>query len=192
MEELLFDEKPRAFKIQEERIQDLVVNGVIAPDENDNIIFPVPLYRKCLHTSFAAPLNGEAAEIMGNLIINEYFLPDNTLNIDKVIRDYQIYAKRRGFRYFMEHDEKGKMTGLKEAALVYSFDTYIHSFLMVLEGKSYLEAHVALGRSDLIVNIRGTEFVIETKIFYDANRLEKGKTQLAYYIKSLNLTKGFT
>ena len=90
----------------------------------------------------------------------------------------------------MEHDEKGKMTGLKEAALVYSFDNYIQSFLIVLEGKSYLEAHVALGRSDLIVNIANTEFMIETKIFYDANRFVKSKTQLAYYIKSLNLTKG--
>jgi hypothetical protein len=190
VEELLFDEQPRRYIVQDERIKELAVNGVIAADSNDNICFPVPLYRKCLHAAFAAPMNGEAKEIRGNLVINEYFTDNGLVNIDKIIRDYQVYAKRRGFRYFMEEDTKGNYSGLREAALVYSFETYIQSFLAVLEGKSYLEPHVALGRSDLIVNIKGVEFVIETKIFYDANKFEKGKTQLAYYIKSLNLNKG--
>jgi hypothetical protein len=190
VEQLLFDEKPRPFMVQEERIKDLTVNGVIAADKDNNIIFPVPLYRKCLHSAFAAPLNGEAENIMGNLIDDAYFMPDGSLNIDKIIREYQVYAKRRGFRYFMTKDAQGKNNGLREAALVYSFEMYIQAFLQVLEGKSYLEPQVALGRSDLIVNIKGTEFVIETKIFYDSNKFKKGKTQLAYYIKSLNLTKG--
>jgi AAA-like domain len=190
VEQLLFDEKPRPYMIQEERVKDLSVNGVIAADEQDNIIFPVPLYRKCLHAAFAAPMNGESEDIMGNLIDDAYFDTAGNLNIDKIIREYQVYAKRRGFRYFMHKNERGRLIGLKEAALVYSFETYIQSFLQVLEGKSYLEPSVALGKSDLIVNIKGTEFVIETKIFYDANKFRKGKTQLAYYIKSLNLSKG--
>ncbi len=190
VEQLLFDETPRKFMIQEERIKELTVNGIITYNKEHNIVFGVPLYRKCLHAAFAAPLNGESEEIMENLVIADYFLPNKQLNIDKIIRDYQIYAKRRGFRYFMEQDEKGNMTGLKEAALVYSFETYIQSFLMVLDGKSYLEPHVALGRSDLIVNIQGNEFVIEAKIFYNAKQFEDGKQQLAYYIKGLNLTEG--
>jgi hypothetical protein len=190
VEQLLFDERPRKYMVQEERIKDLTVNGVISYDNQNNIIFPVPLYRKCLHAAFAAPLNGESEEIRENLVLEEYFLPNNQLNIDKIIRDYQLYAKRRGFRYFMEEDEKGNLSGLKEAALVYSFETYIQSFLQVAEGKSYLEAHVALGRSDLIVNIANTEFVIEAKVFSDATQYRKGKTQLAYYIKSLHLTTG--
>ncbi len=190
VEQLLFKEFPRKYMIQEERIKELTVNGVITADENNNIVFGVPLYRKCLHAAFAAPMNGESEEIMENLVIADYFLPNKQLNIDKIIREYQTYAKRRGFRYFMHKDEKGKLTGLKEAALVYSFDTFIHSFLAVLKGKSYLEPHVALGRSDLLINIKGSEFVIETKIFYDSVQFEEGKTQLAYYIKGLNLTEG--
>ncbi|MEY4905260.1 MAG: hypothetical protein RLZZ292_3075 [Bacteroidota bacterium] len=190
VEQLLFDEKPRKFMIQDERIKELSVNGVITMDKQKNIIFGVPLYRKCLHAAFAAPLNGESEEIRKNIDVDEYFIDEKTLNIDKIIRDYQVYAKRRGFRYFMERDEKGKITGLKEAALVYSFDTYIQSFLQVIEGKSYLEAHAALGRTDLLVNIAGTEFVIEAKVFSDATQFKKGKVQLAYYIKSLNLTTG--
>jgi hypothetical protein len=37
----------------------------------------------------------------------------------------------------MEKDEKGKMVGLREAALVYSFETYIQSFLQVLKGQQF-------------------------------------------------------
>jgi hypothetical protein len=190
VEKLLFKETPFKYMVQDERIKELAVNGVIGTDKQRNIIFPVPLYRKCLHAAFAAPLNGESEEIQKNIEIDEYFTADGFLNIDKIIRDYQIYAKRRGFRYFLEKDENGKRVGLREAALVYSFETYIQSFLMVLKGKSYLEPHVALGRSDLIVNIRGTEFVIEAKVFHNSTQIIDGKIQLAYYIKSLHLTKG--
>ena len=177
VEKLLFKERPVRYMVQDERIKELSVNGVIAADENNNVIFPVPLYRKCLHAAFAAPLNGESDEIQKNIEIDEYFTNDGFLNIDKIIRDYQIYAKRRGFRYFLEKDENGKRVGLKEAALVYSFETYIQSFLLVLKGKSYLEAHVALGRSDLIVNIAGNEFVIEAKVFSHATKYKNGKIQ---------------
>jgi hypothetical protein len=112
------------------------------------------------------------------------------LNIDKIIRDYQKYAKMRGFRYFIERDAQGNPKTLKEAALIYSFETYIQAFLQVIEGKSYLEAHVALGKSDLIVNIAGNEFVIEAKVFKDITQYKKGKIQLAYYLNSKNISLG--
>jgi hypothetical protein len=121
---------------------------------------------------------------------DDYYTPETGLNVDKIIRDYQVYAKRRGFRYFIQKDNEGKILGLREAALVYSFETYIQSFLAVVEGKSYLEAHVALGRSDLIVNIQNQEFVIEAKLFSDSTKFRKGKVQLAYYVKSMGLTEG--
>ena len=174
IERLLFDERPMLFEIYDERIKFLTVNGLITFDENKNIIFNVPLYKKCLQIAFRQPMNGESDYIRRRIDLEAYFTENKQLNIDKIIRNYQAYAKKRGFRYFMEHDEKGNNIGLKEAALVYSFETYIQSFLVVMEGKSYLEAHIALGRSDLIVNIQGTEFVIEAKIFDNINQFNKG------------------
>lgn len=190
IEKLLFDERKKPFNIYDERIKFLTVNGLITFDENDNIIFNVPLYKKCLQVAFAPPLNGESEQIRKNLELSDYFSPEKGLNIDKIIKNYQSYAKKRGFRYFMQKDENGKNTGLIEAALVHSFDTYIQSFLEVFEGKSYLEPHVALGRSDLIINMQGAEFVIEAKIFRDSTQFKKGKIQLAYYINSLGLKTG--
>ena len=189
VEELLFSEQKRIFDIDDEAIRYLHVHGLLKRDKEGNVEFWVPLYKKRLQKYFYPRMNGEAEKIQQNIWIEHYF-NDKTLNIDRIIRDYQEYAKRRGFKYFIEKDADGKPKGLREAALLYSFETYIQAFLQVLEGKSYLEAHVALGRSDLIVNIKGTEFVIEAKIFRDITKFTKGKQQLAYYIKSLGLDTG--
>lgn len=190
VEELLFTETRRPFSIYDERTHFLYTNGLIKRNEEGNIEFWVPLYKKCLQQYFYPRLNGEAEEIQRNLDIDEYFGEKGELNMDKVMQGYKEYAARRGFRYFIEKEADGTPKGLLEAGLMYSFETYIQSFLQVMKGKSYLEPHVALGRSDLIINIRGQEFVIEGKIYYNITQFIDGKAQLAYYMQSLGLTKG--
>ena len=90
----------------------------------------------------------------------------------------------------MEKDENGNYKSIKESALIYSFETYIQAFLQVVKGKSYREADTGLGKSDLIINVKSQEYLIETKIYYYESRFLEGKEQLAYYCKSLNLKKG--
>jgi hypothetical protein len=186
----LFLERKVRFDIDREAIRFFYVNGLIKKDKDGNITFWVPLYKKRLQKYFYPIMNGEASEIQSDIWVEKYLTPSKTLDIDKVIRDYQTYAKKRGFRYFIEYDELGNPKGLREAALMYSFETYIQSFLEVFKGKSYLEAHVALGRSDLIINILNAEFVIETKVFHNITKFSEGKTQLAYYTQSLGLNTG--
>ena len=190
MEKLLFTENNIRFDIDKAEHRYLHVNGIIKENKEGNITFWVPLYKKRIQKYFYPTMNGEAEEIQGNIVINAYFTETGMLNMDKIIRGYQEYAARRGFRYFIEKDADGKPKGLLEAALMYSFETYIQSFLQVLKGKSYLEAHVALGRSDLIINVRGQEVVIEGKIYYNITQFTDGKAQLAYYTKGLSLAKG--
>ena len=190
LEKLLFLEQKRRFDIDKQEIRFFYVNGLIKDDSDGNITFWVPLYKKRLQKYFYPSMNGEAQEIRGDMWLEKYLTPNNQLDMDMIIREYQTYAKKRGFRYFIEYDADGKAKGLREAALIYSFETYIQAFLIAVEGKSYLEVHVALGRSDLLINVAGHEWVIESKIYYDLVRFRKGKEQLAYYIKSLGLNKG--
>lgn len=190
MESLLFSDVERRFDIDNQAQRYLHINGLITWNESGNIAFWVPLYKKRLQKYFYPHLNGESKTITENLDFDDYYTPETGLNMDKMIREYQAYAKRRGFRYFITYDENGAEKGLREAALVYSFETYIQSFLQVAKGKSYLEAHVALGRSDLIINIQNQKIVIEAKLFSDSTKFKDGKPQLAYYVKSLGLTEG--
>jgi hypothetical protein len=190
LEQLLFLEQEIPFDIDKEHIRYFYVNGLIKDNKEGNIRFWVPLYKKRLQKYFYPLMNGEAQQLRANMWLEKYLTADKKLDIDKIIKEYQAYAKKRGFRYFIENDENGDPKGLREAALIYSFETYIQAFLSAVEGKSYLEPHVALGRSDLIINVAGNESVIEGKVFYDYLRFKKGKEQLAYYIKSLGLKTG--
>ncbi len=56
-----------------------------------------------------------------------------------------------------------------------SFETYIQAFLQVVDGKSYREADTGLGKSDLIINVRSVEYLIETKIYYYESQFLNGQ-----------------
>ncbi len=188
VEMLLFQDVKIRFLINREEIKTLFVNGVIAKDEDGFVHFRVPLYQKCLYMAFYPYMNGEGQRIGQTLDGDDYFTENGTLLIDKVIENYKIYALRRSFKYFREKSKNGKyLLTLKEATLVYSFETYLNAFLTVVEGKSYIEAQTALGRTDLLINVNNQEFVVEVKIFSNITQFRKGKKQLAYYAKSLSL-----
>jgi AAA-like domain len=187
IENLLFNEEKVLFQIYRETIKELYVNGIIMPDKDDYVTFRVPLYRKCLYAAFYPYTNGESKRIGSTINIDEYYTPSGNLNIDKVIENYKKYALRRKFRYFKEEDKHGNIINLKEATLVYSFETYLNAFLSMVDGKTYLEAHTGIGRTDLIITIDNEEFVVEAKVYSDIVKFRKGKIQLAQYAQSLSL-----
>ena len=190
IETLLYTETKITFQIYRDDIRELFVNGIITYDTEGYVTFRVPLYRKCLYSAFYPYMNGEGGRIRGDADIDTFLLPNGQLNMEKIMADYKTYAARRGFRYFREKNADGTFVSLKEAALMYSFDTFINALVSLVGGKTYLEPLVALGRSDLIINLKGNEYVVETKVYSDTVQFAEGKTQLAYYLKSLNLTTG--
>jgi len=190
VERLLFTEEKIPFKIDRPAIKLLHTNGLIKKDENGYVTFWVPFYKKRLYDAFYPYTNGEKASILRSFVVNELFDVHGKLCFESVIDGYKAYVKRRGFGVFRERDEHGNYLSIKESALVYSFETYIQAFLQVVEGKSYREADTGLGKSDLIINVKSEEYLIETKIYYYESQFLSGKNQLAYYCKSLGLQNG--
>jgi hypothetical protein len=187
VEKLLFTEEKLKYKINDEKIKFLHAHGLIRKDKDGFVKFWVPLYKKSVYDAFYPFSNGEFKEQLREINLGRFFMEKGRLNFDKLVEGYRTYVKRRGFRCFREKDEKGRWKQIKEAALVYSFESFIQTLLQVVEGKSYQEPHTGNGQSDLIVNINGKETVIEFKIYRDPARFEKGKKQVAYYAKSISL-----
>ena len=187
VERLLFTEAKIPFQINRQEIRLLYVNGIIKKDPQGFVMFWVPLYQKSLHATFYPYLNGEQGRIQENIDVSDYFTPEGLLKMPKVIEKYKEYALKRGFRYFLEYDKDGKAISIKEAALMYSFETYINAFLGVVGGTSYIEAHTNLGRTDMIINIDGHEAVIESKVYQNITQFNKGKEQVAYYANRMGL-----
>ena len=194
VEKLLFLEFKIPFVIHRPEIKVLFTNGLIDDDEKGNVVFKVPLYKKCLHHAFYPYLNGETNRIRQELWIPDYFNPDGHLNFDKLIDNYKEYVNRRGFRYFREKDptdpNKKRYLSLKEAALVYSFEAYIQAFLQEAGGRSYLEPHAGLGQMDLFIFLKDQVYIIEFKIYGGPKKFVNGKKQLAYYCRKEGLQKG--
>ena len=188
VEQLLFKDVKVRFQIHRAPIKTLYVNGIIKKGEDGYVYFRVPLYQKCLHEAFYPFTNGESDRIGSTINIDEYYSPEGNLYIEKVIENYKKYALRRKFRYFREKDKRGRYITLKEATLVYSFETYLYAFLSLVEGKTYLEAQTGVGRTDLIITVNNEEFVVEAKVYSDIVKFRKGKQQLAQYAKSLSLS----
>ena len=187
IERLLFTEPKIPFQINREEIKFLFVNGIIKKSPEGFVSFWVPLYQKCLHATFYPYMNGEQGRIQENIDISDYFTPEGMLYMPKVIEKYKEYATKRGFRYFLERDKDGNVISIKEAALMYSFETYINAFLGVVDGTSYIEAHINLGRTDMIISIKGQEAVIESKVYQNITQFQKGKEQVAYYANRMGL-----
>lgn len=185
VERLLFTEDNIPFEIDRPSIKALYTNGLIRKDQNGFVTFWVPFYKKRLYKAFYPYTNGEQREISREIFPEEYFSKSGSLLLGKLIESYKAYVKRRGFEPHREKDEHGNYKSIKEAALIYSFETYIHAFVTQVGGKIYREAQTGLGKSDMIININSQELLIETKIYYSPRQFQNGKSQLAYYCNSL-------
>ena len=190
VERLLFTEDKIPFKIDRPSIKLLHTNGLIKDDGEGYVTFWVPFYKKRLYSAFYPYTNGEQKQISRTIFAEEYYTESGEFKIEKLIKTYKEYAKRRGFKPYMEKDKDGNYKSLKESALIYSFETFITAIMQELKGKIYREADTGLGKSDMIINIANMEFLIETKIYYSPSKFNDGLKQLAYYCKSLNLKKG--
>jgi len=190
VERLLFTEAKIPFKIDRPSIKLLHTNGLIKKDKDGFVTFWVPFYKKRLYDAFYPYTNGEKTNILRSFVVSELFDKEGILKLDNLIQHYKEYVKRRGFNVFRDKDENGNYKSIKESALIYSFETYIQAFLQVTGGKSYREADTGLGKSDLIINVKSNEYLIETKIYYYEAQFLEGKKQLAYYCKSLGLKQG--
>jgi hypothetical protein len=187
VEKLLFTEGKEKFKINDERIKFLHSHGLIRKDKNGYVEFWVPIYRKAVYDAFYPYNNGETKEQLREINLAGFFMHEGKVDFNKLVEGYRTYVKRRGFRYFREKDEEGNWKQIKEAAMIYSFESFIQALLQVVGGKSYLEPHAGQGNCDMIVNIEGKETVFEFKIYRDHAQYERGKKQVAYYSKSLSI-----
>lgn len=190
VERLLFTETKIPFQIDRPAIKLLHTNGLIKRDEKGFVEFWVPLYRKKLFNTFYPYTNGEGMRISQTMFVEAYLTADGRIDFNKLIDKYKNHIKVRSFRPYREKDKNGKYKSIREAAMIYSFETFISIFLQEIEGKSYREPVVSLGNTDLIINIKGIEYLVETKKYYSPKQFRVGKGQLAYYCNRKGIDEG--
>lgn len=191
VEQLLYTEANISFRINRAEIKALHTIGLIQKDESGNVAFWVPLYKKVLYDAFYPIYNGESNYFF-NQIENFFDLvKGGKIDFDFLMQNYKDYVKKRSFKAFREKNPNtGEYLSIKEAALKYSFETYVSLFLDRVGAKTYTEADTGLGKSDILVNFEGNEYIIEAKIYRESYQVQKGLRQLAYYCRSINISEG--
>jgi hypothetical protein len=183
MMRLLFDDTPIPFTVDEPDIAYLYAHGVI-DNVNGYVEIPIPLYSKRLVTAFRPLINGETEHYVSPYdTFRDYITPDG-LNIHALLKKYNEYVRRRGFRAFDTQQ-------LKEAAWHYSLDGFINFFIERLGGETFVEVPTGRGRTDILILHQHQKYVIETKVFTDQYYFQKGKRQLADYLESEALAEGY-
>jgi len=179
---LLFGNEPIDFSVYSEDIAYLHANGVIENIEG-HVGILVPLYSKCIITTFRPVSNGE--RIHYGIEVNDTFeayLKGEGLNIHAILQKYRQYG--RGFKAFDTEN-------LKEGAWHYSLDAFINFFIETLEGQTFIEMPSGAGRTDILIVYKKHRYLIETKIFSNNTLLKRGKGHRAEYLKSEDLDEGY-
>ncbi len=195
IEKLLFTRNKTLYRINNNAIKELHANGLIKPvkspiDKKLYVKFWVPLYKKALFDYYYPYTNGEGEYIAENMFVEEYLTNRNEINFDKLINSYKKHINLRSFRPYREKDKAGNFKSIKEAAMIYSFETFISIFLQIIEATSYREAQISLGNTDMIINFKGFEYFIETKKYYNSTDFKSGKDQISYYCSRAGIIKG--
>jgi len=185
MLKLLFTGKETPFTIDDENISFLYAHGVIDKNKNGFVEIPVPFYSKRLMTAFRPIMNGELDHFVNNIHENfDELIVNDEIDIKGIIKKYDAYVRRRGFKAF---DRKN----LKESACHYSLDAYCYYVIERTGGHIFAEVPSGRGRTDILILFKDKKYIIETKIYTDKSKFEKGKYQLAEYIKTEELSEGF-
>ena len=183
MLQVLFDENPIPFTVDDPDIAYLYAHGVV-DNVAGNVGISVPLYSKRLITAFRPRGNGETQHfVTAHDTLNKYVTADK-LNISALLRKYSDYVRRRGFRAF---DTKQ----LREGAWHYSLDGFINFFIGRLGGDTFIEVPSGRGRTDILILYKDSKYLIETKVFTDQTYFQNGKRQLAAYLLSEGLSEGY-
>ena len=185
MKQILFD-GPVLFTMDDPALSFLHVNGVI-DDDSGVCTIKVPLYKKRLYQTFKPLLsgNGELRYFKDPLVsVKTYLGADGYLDMKKVLGRYAAYVGERGNILF----SAGKA---REGMYHYNLDAYLSSFLEFLDGRVYPEVPEGGGRVDLLVLQGARRWVVEVKRFLGSDMLERGKRQLAAYVKRSGLSVGY-
>jgi hypothetical protein len=190
VERLLFNEEEIPFIIDNPSIRELYVNGLITYNEKNNVCFWVPLYKKRVYQTLYPYTNGEGKQIAETMFTDAYLTEEGKVNFNALLDAYKAYIQLRSFRPFRKKNKKGKYISIPEAAMVYSFETFITIFIRELNGRIYREPYISLGNTDILINVVGFEYLLEIKKYYSPSYFAKGKKQLSYYCRKAGLDVG--
>lgn len=182
LKELLFFGKPITYNPTNPVIALAMMFGFVK-NQDGKVIPANRIFDTLLYNHFLSMDELDTSEMyLASLIDQNLFIRDGHLNMKKVLEKF--------VEHFHELYGNKTETFLEEEGRRY-FLLYLRPIINGT-GNYYVEARTrSLGRTDIIVDYRGQQFVIETKIWRGNEYHMRGERQLAEYLKDYGLQTGY-
>ena len=177
------------FNLDDDIISELATYGVLVegPEETCEIANPIYLYR--ILRTFQPTINGLETDYYpqdttGNGY-RDYLTADGQIDMAALLDNFREFMTRAGFRILQVPDKPREYVGQH---LLFA---YLDNFVRQVRGVMHLEVQTGRGRIDLMVNHRGSKYIVETKIWQGEQSYRAGKAQLSAYLKLEGAVEGY-
>jgi hypothetical protein len=153
-------------------------------DKDDHAVVSNNIYKsRYIKTFFKEVKAGE------DIALQEYILPGNKLDMERILLDFDQYIARIGVRAFYKEKKPYEKTGQ------FLLTAWLYRFVKGGAGDLRYETPSGLGRMDIILNYKGRRYIIETKVNHqdDITRiLRQGIMQVAQkYLATESAAEGY-
>jgi len=203
LEALLYEENSHFDNITEkakqykETFMDVVFDGVeyIPGDEEQSLLLTHglikaegrelsvsnPIYKK----RFAMTFFRDIADRV-DPAFRPYYLPDGTLNMERVLADFEKYIARIGAAAFYSTRQPMEVTGK------FQLTAWLYQFVPEGEGELFYESKTGLGIMDIMLIHRGLKYIVELKIRRYSGTIDEALEQLTEkYLAPERVDRGY-
>ena len=192
-----FDNITEKAKQYKETFIDIVFNGVeyIPGDEEQSLLLTHglikaegkkirvsnPIYKKRFTRMFFRDVAGKV-----DISFTRYYLPDGSLNMERVLVDFEKYIAQIGAAAFYSTNKPMEVTGK------FQLTAWLYQFVSEGKGELYYESKTGLGIMDIMLIYKDRKYIIETKVKRYRGTVDEALEQLAEkYLLPERVSQGY-
>ena len=176
------------FNLRDDQISELATFGVIKQGKDGMCEIANPIYFFCILQTFKPTINGLEQEYLPEDTrdgFRDYLSENRNINMDELLDNFRDFIARVGFRILQVPDTPQESVG-RHLLLA-----YLEQFVLLVGGFMHVEVQTGRGRMDILITHNKRKYVVETKVWRGQVSFEKGKRQLASYLKTEGATEGY-
>ena len=177
-----------AFNLRDDLISELATYGVIKQGTDGMCEIANPIYFYCILQVFKPAVNGLEQEYLPEDTSEgflDYLSPAGEIKMGALLDNFRDFIARAGFKILQVPDTPQESVG-RHLLLA-----YLEQFVRLVGGFMHIEVQTGRGRIDLLITHNQQKYVVETKIWRGDGSYQKGKRQLASYLKLEDATEGY-
>lgn len=177
-----------SFNLHDDLLSELVTYGVIKQGTDGMCEIANPIYLYCILQAFKPAVNGLEQEYLPEDTregFQDYIATNGDIEMGALLDNFRDFIARAGYNILQVPDTP------KESVGRHLLFAYLEQFVKLVGGFMHIEVQTGRGRIDMLITHNQQKYVVETKVWRGEVSYQKGKRQLAAYLKLEGATEGY-